>query len=96
MRAALKSEWMKKSTNPFAGGGTGQYIFDPAVQRFIAMRSQHFQNFKVTPKTTAIGFALAWGPMLLIWYLSQTERNAFEKKCRTGQISYKDRTWKFI
>ncbi len=45
------------------------FQFDPAVQRFLSMRANHWEQFRATPKSAAFGMTFALGPILLLWYL---------------------------
>jgi len=93
----LKAEFQKKLTHPFRHGhGEGGFVFDPAVQRFMSMNASHLDYFKVTPKTTRYGLMLSVIPFLCLGYIIQTQKDAFNQQCRTGQIAYKDRLFKFI
>jgi len=94
MRAVLRKEWQMKSSSPYRG--MGGYIFDPAVQRYQAMRSTHWDQFKASPKTAAFGFAFALAPILFFWWRFEKDKSDREKLFRTGEVSYRDRSWKFI
>merc|ERR1711893_100194 len=94
IRASLKAEYQKKVTNPHRG--VHGYIFDPAVQRYLSMRATHWDQFKVTPKSTFVGFAVGAFPILGFWYLLHQDKKQLEEKCRTGQIAYRDRDWKLV
>ena len=48
--------------------------FDPALQRFMAMRATNFDHFKVTPKTTWLGFMFVVLPVGLMTYLTLKEK----------------------
>jgi len=94
VRETLRKEYQKKLTNPYRG--VGGYIFDPAVQRFLSMRSNHYEQFKATPKSAAFGFFGALLPIALLWYLVDWDRSTREGRIRRGEVSYADRDWKFI
>ncbi|KAK7107011.1 NADH dehydrogenase [ubiquinone] 1 beta subcomplex subunit 4-like [Littorina saxatilis] len=96
MREALKTEWQKKVTDPHRGAHNGGTIFDPAIQRFMAMRATNFDHFKVTPKTTWLGFAFVVIPVGLMTYFTIRDKNIREAQFRAGEVKYKDRTWYFM
>jgi len=94
MRETLRNDYQKKLSNPYRG--VGGYIFDPAVQRFLSMRSNHYEQFRATPKTAAFGFFCGLLPMVLLWYVVDWDRTTKEEQRRRGEVAYKDRQWKFI
>jgi hypothetical protein len=51
--------------------------FDPAIQRFMAMRATNFDHFKVTPKTTWLGFAFVVIPVTLLTYFTIRDQVQF-------------------
>lgn len=64
--------------------------------RFQAMRATHTHFFKPTGVAAFWGFALCVGPIAGIYYLQRRERDAKEAKFRNGEVSYRDREFKFI
>lgn len=94
MRDSLRHEYQKRVTNPHRG--VGGYVFDPAVQRFLSMRANHFEQFKPAPKNAAFGFFFLVAPFLFFWYNIQKDMTTLDQKCRRGEIAYKDRGWKFV
>ncbi|KAK2189448.1 hypothetical protein NP493_106g02037 [Ridgeia piscesae] len=94
MRNAMRKEFQKKISNPYRG--VGGYTFDPAVQRFLSMRANHWEQFKASPKNFGFVFAVVVLPMVGMWYAMDKAKTELEYKCRTGQIAYKDRLWKFV
>merc|ERR1711894_557997 len=93
MRNQLKAEFQRKVTNPYRG--VGGSVFDPAVQRFLSMRANYWHQFQPTPKGLIAPFCLIVMPVTVFSYLIYTDRTGMEEKCRTGQIAYKDRAYKF-
>ncbi|XP_014675024.1 PREDICTED: uncharacterized protein LOC106815112 [Priapulus caudatus] len=94
-RDKLKWQFRQQMENPNALKGEGGYVFDPASQRFLSMRVTQFDHFRATPKTSALGLGLFVLPIAFFTYLIYREKTTFEKKCREGKISYKDRNFKF-
>merc|ERR1711976_987189 len=95
-KAAIKKEFIKQITNPHRhASGEGGVLFDPAVQRFMSMRVTLYDHFKPTMKTSLMGLAVLVIPIFGYGYLMKLEHDAFEQKCRTGQIPYADRKFKF-
>ena len=79
MREAMNTEWQKKVTDPYRGAHDwGHICFDPAVQRFMAMRATGFDHFKVTPKTTWLGFLFVVLPVGLRTYFTIRDQNIRE------------------
>ncbi|EFA12181.1 hypothetical protein TcasGA2_TC002331, partial [Tribolium castaneum] len=70
--------------------------FDPALQRYQAMRVSTYEHFKPNPKTAGYGFFLTLLPMVGYIYLLHTTRQAKEKRYRNGEVAYKDRDFKLI
>jgi hypothetical protein len=35
-------------------------------------------------------------PFLFFWWKFQKDKDDLERKCRRGEIAYKDREWKYI
>eukprot|EP00914_Ancora_sagittata_P001074 GHVO01002832.1.p1 GENE.GHVO01002832.1~~GHVO01002832.1.p1 ORF type:complete len:127 (+),score=18.19 GHVO01002832.1:23-403(+) len=93
-RAALKAEFQMKVTNPNQSGPG--FVFDPAVQRYMSMRSRHYTHFKRTPKNFAFFFGCVIAPIIVLTVGTQWDRDCFEDKCRKGEIPYTERKWKFI
>ncbi|XP_076445665.1 NADH dehydrogenase [ubiquinone] 1 beta subcomplex subunit 4-like [Babylonia areolata] len=96
MRDAMKTEWLKKVTDPHRGAHDGGHIFDPAVQRFMSMRATSFDHFRVTPRTTWLGFLFVVLPVGLMSYFTIKDQEKREAQFRAGEVKYKDRTWYFM
>lgn len=64
--------------------------------RFQAMRATHTQFFKPTGTAAFWGMALCVVPIVGIYWLERKERDAKEAKFRNGEVSYRDREFKFI
>ncbi|XP_071537057.1 NADH dehydrogenase [ubiquinone] 1 beta subcomplex subunit 4 [Panulirus ornatus] len=95
-RAALKKEYMRQILDPHRhGSGEGGVVFDPAIQRFAAMRACQYDHFKATPRTSMMGFLILIPFVSYAWLLKR-DKEEFEKKCRTGQLAYADREFKFV
>lgn len=72
------------------------FQFDPAFQRFQAMRVSHFEHFKPTGRSFRVGFFLVVAPIIFFALAFKTHREGREKKFRNGEVSYRDRQFKFI
>ncbi|XP_069194742.1 NADH dehydrogenase [ubiquinone] 1 beta subcomplex subunit 4 [Procambarus clarkii] len=97
VRAAVKREYLKQVTNPHRhASGEGGYLFDPALQRFMSMKATQYDHFKPTPRASRAGFFLVFVPIATFCYMLKTSRDKFEHKCRTGQVSYASREFKFV
>jgi len=94
MRVTLRTEYQKKLTNPYRG--VGGYVFDPAVQRYLSMRNNHWEQFKPAPKNAAFALFAVVLPIIGFWWKIDKDKKDLEYKCRHGLISYKDRDWKFV
>ncbi|XP_066993385.1 NADH dehydrogenase [ubiquinone] 1 beta subcomplex subunit 4 [Anabrus simplex] len=95
-RAILRQEYIKQITNPHRHAtGEGGVIFDTGIQRFMSMTVSGYDHFKPTPRSTAWGLIIVAPIVLYAWWL-KSSRDAQEKLYRTGQVSYRDRRFKFI
>ncbi|ELT95889.1 hypothetical protein CAPTEDRAFT_157564 [Capitella teleta] len=93
-RAALKAEFQMKVTNPHQSGPG--FVFDPALQRYLSMRSRHYSHFKKTPKNFGLFIGCVIAPIIALTFGTQWDRDRFDRKCRQGEVAYADRDWKFI
>ncbi|CAH1109544.1 unnamed protein product [Psylliodes chrysocephalus] len=96
-RAVLRQEYLKLKTNPFQhASGEGGAVFDPAIQRYNAMKVSGFEYFKPTGKSAVYGMGMLVIPMMGYFYLMYKQRTELEAKYRRGEVAYKDRNFKFI
>ncbi|XP_066943450.1 NADH dehydrogenase [ubiquinone] 1 beta subcomplex subunit 4 [Macrobrachium rosenbergii] len=96
-KAAIKKEFIKQITNPHRhASGEGGALFDPAVQRYMSMKVTLYDHFKPTVKTSLMGLGLIVLPIIGYGYMMKVQHDAFDHKCRTGQIPYAERKFKFI
>lgn len=72
------------------------FQFDPAMMRFQAMRVSYTDHFKPTGKSLFHGFTILVAPLLIFGTLIYRERQERERKYRNGEVSYRDREFKFI
>lgn len=72
------------------------FQFDPAMQRFQAMRASYSEYFKPTAKTFRAGMLMVVIPIVFAATIFKRERGGREKLYRSGEISYRDRPFKFI
>lgn len=70
--------------------------FDQGLQRFQAARVTQYDHFKPNFKTARKGFFLVLFPIVAYAYMLKKERSGREHLYRTGQVSYRDRKFKFI
>ncbi|CAL4243392.1 unnamed protein product, partial [Meganyctiphanes norvegica] len=89
-----RHDYTERYADGVAIGGC-HVTFDPAVQRFMSMRATRFEHFKPTPKSSLLGFVMLVVPIVGYGWWMKTSRDDFEQKCRTGQIAYKDREFRF-
>jgi len=97
LRSSLKAEYTKQVTSPYKylTHGDGGYIFDPSMQRWISMRAQQWHYFKPSPKN----FLLPAFVVFSCWaagHWFHVRRTADEARYRRGEISYRDREFKFV
>ncbi|XP_054714703.1 uncharacterized protein LOC129224296 [Uloborus diversus] len=92
MRKALRAEYLRKFTDPHS---TEPYVFDPQMQRFYSMHMTVWDRFIPTVKNWSVYMCTIILPVVgyALWLKSSKEK--FEKKCRTGELEYKDRIFKF-
>lgn len=95
LRAALKKEYVRQLTDPHKHGGGGA-LFDPAMQRFQSARATYYEHFRPTPRGGARWLLWTIFPIVAFGYLLKKDRDAFERKCRSGEIKYEDRMFRYI
>lgn len=66
------------------------------MQRFQAMRVSNFEHFKPTLKSFGTGMFVVVLPIIAYTWFLKYERDTREAAVRTGQVSYRDRKFKFI
>lgn len=52
--------------------------FDPAIQRYNALKATKFEYFKVTPKSGIMGFLLTILPVGLLYYTVQSRHVSYK------------------
>lgn len=72
------------------------FQFDPALQRFQAMRASYSEYFKPNAATFRWGMILIVIPIVGTALLFKHERQGREKKYRNGEVSYRAREFKFV
>lgn len=93
----LRAEFQKQISNPHRHAtGEGGVVFDTGMQRFQAMRINYYEHFRPTGKAFRLGFLTVVFPICAFAWGFKTDRDAKEHKYRTGQVAYKDRSFKFI
>ncbi|XP_076046517.1 NADH dehydrogenase (ubiquinone) B15 subunit [Oratosquilla oratoria] len=96
-RNQLKLDFLRQATNPHThAAGQAGHVVDPAIQRFLAMRSTQVEHFRATPRTSMLGFLLIALPIGAYGYLLKRDKENQEDMYRTGQVAYKDRPYKFV
>lgn len=97
LRAQLRQEYVRQITDPNKHGAGG-VLFDPQMMRFQAARanSQIYEHFRPTPKGGLLWIGVTFVPMFILGYLVHNDRKEFERKCRSGEIAYKDRMFKMV
>ncbi|KAL3183320.1 hypothetical protein MRX96_000296 [Rhipicephalus microplus] len=97
LKAQLRQEYLRQLTDPHKHGSGGT-LFDPQMMRHQAARSHSmiYEHFRPTPKGGFQFFAATFLPMLVLGYFVYKDRREFERKCRTGEIAYKDRMFKMV
>ncbi|KAH9493102.1 hypothetical protein Btru_022314 [Bulinus truncatus] len=96
LRQSLKAEWIKKSTDPWKGRESGGFLFDPAVQRFIALKATQAERFKGSFKSAAMACLMFVVPVGLLYYSAVKNKADKERKYRNGEVMYKDRVDRFF
>lgn len=70
--------------------------FDPAIQRYHAMRVSYTEFFKPNWKTFKIGMCLVVLPIIALAEVFRWDKTTRETIMRRGEISYADRRCKYF
>lgn len=71
------------------------FQFDPAIQRFMAMKNTQLDFFQTTARSIKFGIFAIIVPMVSYGYLIWNQRTKQEREIRCGNIKYRDRLFKF-
>ncbi|XP_028172793.1 uncharacterized protein LOC114361803 [Ostrinia furnacalis] len=93
-RAGLRKEFLKQRTNPWKHASEAGYVFDKGIQQFMSMKVTQYDHFKPNMRTSLFGICVIVLPMLGYGYLCFNERAQREAKIRSGELRYRERTWK--
>ncbi|XP_015909140.1 NADH dehydrogenase [ubiquinone] 1 beta subcomplex subunit 4 [Parasteatoda tepidariorum] len=91
LRRALRQEYLRKLTDPY---GTDPIVFDPAVQRYYSMHMTMTERFIPTFKNWLKYMFSIIVPIVAYGLFLKNSKAKFERKCRTGELEYKDRIWR--
>lgn len=72
------------------------FQFDPAFQRFHSMKASHFEFFKPNAKSFTTAFFVVVAPIIVFALCFKKQRGDFEERLRAGEISYRDRKFKYL
>ncbi|KAL7289606.1 hypothetical protein TKK_0016462 [Trichogramma kaykai] len=92
-RIELREQYLRERHNPNAPAG---HLFDPAIQRHYTLKQSLEHLFKPNVKNFCAFVGFTFLPLGLLCWRVKKYRDAKEHKYRTGQVSYKDRDWKFV
>ncbi|XP_045467581.1 uncharacterized protein LOC123675994 [Harmonia axyridis] len=96
-RMELRNYFLKESSNPFKISDKSQgHLFDPAMQRYGALKVTEYERFKPNLKTFKYPFWILIVPFTITSYMMYTDRKNKEERFRSGLVSYKERTFKFM
>nr|XP_034829285.1 uncharacterized protein LOC117986553 [Maniola hyperantus] len=90
-RAKYRKEFLKLRTDPCMHSKEAGHVFDPALQRWLSMKSCQYEYFKATPRTALFGVMTIVVPMLVYGYAVWKQRTTFLEDCAEGRIRYRDR-----
>ncbi|VVC88056.1 unnamed protein product [Leptidea sinapis] len=93
-RAEMRREFLKQRTNPFKHSTQSGYVFDEGLQRFMSMKATQYEFFKPSRSSAIFGITAVLVPMFVYGYAIYKERSTREHKYRTGEIRYRERTFK--
>jgi hypothetical protein len=94
IRTKLQAEFNRMTYNPYRMVHRIEML-DPAVQRFMAAHVARFDYWKPDWKSFWIYLGTHFVPIALFAWVLGNDKTQFERKCRTGEISYHDREFKF-
>ncbi|XP_062531472.1 uncharacterized protein LOC101746156 [Bombyx mori] len=93
-RAKFRQEFLKLKSDPCKHSQEAGYVFDPAIQRFLSMKSCQVEYFKPCFRTARFAILTIIVPMCTLGVLIWNDRTEREQKIRRGELRYKDRLFK--
>ncbi|NP_001165826.1 NADH dehydrogenase [ubiquinone] 1 beta subcomplex subunit 4 isoform X1 [Nasonia vitripennis] len=93
-RLELRNLYLREKHNP--NSPHVGHIFDPAVQRHYSTLFCKEQFFRPTVKSFLWNVVVLGGSMFLLGWRVKKFRDEKEHRFATGQVSYRDREWKFV
>ncbi|CAG4928938.1 unnamed protein product [Colias eurytheme] len=93
-RAKYRKEFLKMRTDPCKHSQEAGYVFDPALQRFMSMKTCQYEYFKPTVGNAVWATCAVVIPMFTYGYLIYKNRSETEEAIRSGKLRYRDRLFK--
>ncbi|KAK0084110.1 hypothetical protein PV325_007600 [Microctonus aethiopoides] len=95
-RQMLREEYLKQHLNPYrAMANQGGALDDIAINRYTAMRATFKEFARPTVKNSLWTLCFFVTPFVIAVVSAKYIRDKQENKIRTGQVSYRDRDYKF-
>ncbi|NP_001188111.1 NADH dehydrogenase [ubiquinone] 1 beta subcomplex subunit 4 [Ictalurus punctatus] len=80
LRSRLKREYQTKLNNPLRK----ELIEDPALTRWTYARTEMYNHFRPTPKSSLIAGLIGVAPLFILYYVLKTDRDKREQKIKDG------------
>jgi len=93
IRADLKKTFNQTFYNPYRQIYHVDFS-DPAVERFMAAQTSRYDYWKPTWEGFFLFFFLQLFPILALGYYLKVTKGEFERKCRSGEITFHDRPYR--
>ncbi|NP_001291127.1 NADH dehydrogenase [ubiquinone] 1 beta subcomplex subunit 4 [Esox lucius] len=85
LRAQLKRQYQMQLNNPLRK----ELIEDPALTRWVYARTNPFNNFRPTKKTSLLGGLFGVLPLFVLYFVLKTDRDKKEKEIQAGTYKRK-------
>ncbi|KAG7317511.1 hypothetical protein KOW79_018546 [Hemibagrus wyckioides] len=80
LRARLKREYQTRLNNPLRN----ELIEDPALARWTYARTELYNHFRPTPKSSLIAGLIGVAPLFVLCYVLKTDRDKREQRIKDG------------
>ncbi|NP_001134640.1 NADH dehydrogenase [ubiquinone] 1 beta subcomplex subunit 4 [Salmo salar] len=85
LRAQLKRQYQMQLNNPHRK----ELIEDPALTRWVYARTNPYNHFRATKKTSLLGGLFGVVPLFVLYYVLKTDRDKKEEQIKAGTYDRK-------